>query len=162
MKAIDPPITQELLRERYLYDAENGGFVRRSVTHGHFVGSRVGAKRKDGYIYTVFLEHRCAVHRLVWMYFHGEWPKSQLDHINRDRADNRIENLREASQSLNNVNRAIDSKNNATGFYGVNEHRGKYQSRLRWNGKRHYLGTFSTPEEAHAAYMEAKLAIHPS
>ena len=71
-----------------------------------------------GYRKTIFNGRRVPVHHLVWFKHYGEWPSGELDHINRDRQDNRIENLRLASRMDNNCNRAT-FKNNRSGEKNV-------------------------------------------
>lgn len=84
----------------------------------------------------------------------GEWPADMIDHKNRDRTDNRWENLREATRSQNNANRRASSTH---GFKGAtfNRRQGRWMAQTKVNGKRVYLGYYDTPEEAHAAYVAA-------
>lgn len=96
------------------------------------------------------------MHRLVWLYVHGHMPQ-QIDHINGDRSDNRLCNLREATQSLNNANSARRS-NNTSGSKGVcwNSKRNCWQAHIKPPGqKRVYLGRFDKFEDAAAAYERA-------
>ncbi len=95
-------------------------------------------------------------HRLIWLYHYGEWPKDQIDHINKDTLDNHIENLRIATQSQNSQNLKTPS-HNLSGLKGAHyqNQNGKYRSRIVVNGKRYHLGCFDTPEEAHKAYCKA-------
>lgn len=96
-------------------------------------------------------------HRLAWLYVHGEMPTGSLDHINRDKADSRIANLRIATGSENQGNRGFN-KNNSTGYRGVVFHRrlGKYQASIRVGFKPKHLGTFNTAVEAGAAAARAR------
>lgn len=95
-------------------------------------------------------------HRLVWLWHHGAWPTDHLDHINQNRLDNRIENLRLASESNNQANTRI-RRNNTTGFRGVDriKRSGRYRASICVRGIKACLGLFKTPEEASAAYNEA-------
>lgn len=103
-----------------------------------------------------------AVHRLVWLYHHGAFPKAGLDHINRDPLDNRIENLRECDQSENSQNRRL-AKDNTSGHIGVSKHKmtGKWQANICIRQKQYYLGLFESFELAVNAYNEAKATLHP-
>lgn len=83
----------------------------------------------------------------------------EVDHINRDKLDNRRENLRLCTRLQNNRNRS-KFKNNKTGYKGVYKKRSKYQSTIRIEGKTYYLGTFNTIEEAHAVYTEKARQVH--
>ena len=98
-------------------------------------------------------------HRLVWFLENGYLP-GQIDHINGNRSDNRIENLRPATNRQNAYNKAAPKKKSALPR-GVGTLRsGKYQARIRDNGEHVYLGTFNTPEEAEEAYIAHAKAIH--
>lgn len=98
---------------------------------------------------------RLGAHRAAWALTHGEYPSDQLDHVSRDRTDNRLANLRSASQTENNWNAASKPRENGLPR-GVTKN-GKYRFAAGiWNAKKYtYLGTFDTPEEASAAWQEA-------
>jgi hypothetical protein len=92
----------------------------------------------------------------------GDWPADQLDHINGDKLDNRIANLREVSNQENTQNYRKAKRNSKTGYLGVcHEPRGNsYVAYLRIDGRTRNLGTYQTPKEAHAAYLSAKRQHH--
>ena len=114
---------------------------------------RAGGDRPSRY-WHIEVKRRCyKAHRLAWLHYHGEWPDGQIDHINGDTLDNRIANLRVASQSENQGNRC--AQRSATGLKGVSKNGNKFAASIRKDGKARYLGLFDTPEEAHAAYMKA-------
>jgi hypothetical protein len=92
------------------------------------------------------------VHRLVWFLAYGEWP-AMLDHIDRDTTNNALSNLREATPQQNQANRRSQNRNGLKGICAI--HTGKFRSSIKVSGRTIGLGTFSTAEEAHAAYMEA-------
>jgi hypothetical protein len=101
-------------------------------------------------------------HRVVWATVHGLWPDAHIDHINGDKADNRLVNLRAATQQQNNRNTG-KRKDNASGFKGVCFHlrSKKWMASISIGGsKSTYLGLFDTPEEAHAAYCSAAQKHH--
>lgn len=95
-------ITQKRLHE--LFDYDNGLLIRKGNIKGRLSGSVLGTLRPRGYMVGVVDNEMYRVHHLVWMYHHGEFVK-ELDHINRIKNDNRIENLRPCnhSQNLGNV-----------------------------------------------------------
>ena len=100
-----------------------------------------------GYLVGGVLRRLHSAHRVAWAIHYGEWPKQDLDHINRDRADNRIVNLREASVSLNGHNKTMK---NSSPYTGVNYYKptGKWTARISKDRKTYCLGTFSCPREA--------------
>lgn len=89
-------------------------------------------------------------HRLVWFYVHGEWPPGQIDHINHERRDNRIDNLRLVDNCENHKNRPMQ-KNNTTGHVGVSIHRGAFVAKITVLGKQIHLGRFKLLCDAVAA-----------
>lgn len=143
---------KELLR----YD-ENLGFIwvkiRGKVPH-KLIGSVAGGESGRGYLTISLLYHRFAVHRLVWLWHHGEWPSGMIDHVNGDKKDNRIENLRIASSVQNAWNSA---RSESGGVKGVSKTpSGKFNARIQpLEGEKIYLGTYDTEKEASAAYIGA-------
>ncbi|HDS1550738.1 TPA: HNH endonuclease [Stenotrophomonas maltophilia] len=98
-------------------------------------------------------------HRIVWLLTHGTWPKDQIDHINGVRTDNRPENLRQAS-ALDNQQNLKTRVDNTSGYPGVRRSLSRWSALIAHGGKRHYLGNYDTPEQAYAAYLEAKSRLH--
>ena len=98
-------------------------------------------------------------HRVIWKMTTGRFP-DQLDHINGDRTDNRLVNLREATPTLNSSNRGIRI-DNKSGVIGVAWNAGRkcWQASIRMNGKQRHLGLFETKEQAKAARKTAELAL---
>lgn len=101
-------------------------------------------------------------HRLAWLYITGQWPIDQIDHINGIRSDNRFCNLREIDLTGNSHQRNKPPKNNKSGFIGVYLTRsGKFRAQIGYLRTNIAIGVFDTPEQAHAAYLEAKKKYHP-
>ncbi len=94
-------------------------------------------------------------HRLAWLYMTGDWPSGQVDHKDRNPLNNKLDNLRIATQSLNNANAKLRS-DSTSGLKGVTFHKGaqKWCAQLTWRGKHIYLGLFQSKEAAHSAYWE--------
>ena len=88
-------------------------------------------------------------HRVAWAIFHGEWPKGEIDHIDGDRSNNRISNLRDTSRAENGRNLRMRSSN-TSGYVGVTKEHGckSWRAQVVLNGQCFYVGAFPTPEEA--------------
>ena len=97
-------------------------------------------------------------HRLAWLYVHGEWPNGQIDHIDGNKANNAIANLRIATPAQNSARRRTTRK--FAPSRGVMPHGVGFVARIHHAGKRHYLGYFSTAEAAKAAYEAKAKEIH--
>ena len=126
-------------------------------------GDIAGAINKCGYRHIKIDGHVYYAHRLAWLHFHGRWPDDMIDHINGDRADNRICNLREATNSQNMQNTGKPSTNKS-GHKGVcwDKCRQKWAVEIRINGYKIHLGRFYTIENALAHYAQANARYHGS
>lgn len=100
---------------------------------------------------------RAMAHRLAWLYVHGEWPDGQIDHINQDKDDNRIANLRVVSNKQNAENITMFSSN-TSGRRGVRWHpkTGRWVAEIKHHKRNQHLGTFGTIVDAVAARMRAE------
>lgn len=160
-------LTVEILKSLLSYDQRSGHFtwVNPPSPSKVKVGQRAGCASTDRYRCITINRKIHKEHRLVWLYMTGEWP-SQIDHINRDRGDNRFCNLRLATYSQNMANRGAHNK---YGFKGVSPNprckTNPWRSSIetREGGKRKFtsLGVYKTKEEAHSAYLSALREIHP-
>ncbi len=141
-------ITQERLKELFDY-REDGEFIRKVNKGPAKAGSVAGDIDLLGYGRINVDGKRCKTHRLVWMWHHGYFPENYLDHINRKSADNRIENLREVSQSCN-MRNVGNRSTNTSGAKGIcwSKTSGKWQAQMMVNGKTIYLGTYDSFKEA--------------
>jgi hypothetical protein len=143
------------------YDKESGEFYWATPRPKIRVGQKAGYTGGKGYRYIEINARQYAAHRLAWAYVNGYWPKDQIDHINRNKSDNRISNLREAT---NGQNRANSKTSNKHGLKGVKELKwmknNRYQAQITFNKKVIYLGCFKTPEEAHKRYCEEAKKLH--
>lgn len=128
---------------------------------GHLT-KRVGYVHPSGHRYVMVDNEVYSEHRLVWFYNHGKWPEHDIDHINGDPSDNRIENLRDVPAAINMQNERKPRKNNTSGFLGVHFKKKlqKYGAGITVRRKRVHLGYFDTPQEAYAAYVTAKRKLH--
>lgn len=152
-------VSLERLRSLLDFDPETGVFkwkvARCNVKAGDVAGS---VSLHNGYIELRIDRKLYLGHRLAWLYVHGTWPESQIDHRNKVRSDNRIKNLRPASRCQNAQNTKTPITN-TSGYRGVSWHNqsGKWQVTLIANKRRKFLGLFADKEEGAIAYNnEAK------
>jgi len=158
-KLADMPV--ELLRAAVNYDASSGVFTRLTASPGHRVGEEMGWVNRNGYCRTRIGNQTYSLHRMAWAYVYGRWPADQIDHINGDRSDNRIENLREANAYENGQN-LKKKKHNKSGFIGVTWHKKQkmWCAQIMYMRHQNHLGFFDSPEAASKAYLEAKSKLH--
>ena len=139
------------LNELYVYD--DGLLLNKKTGHIYCNLDR------DGYVRVRIMGKEYRAHRLIWEMFRGEIPTETLvDHIDGDRLNNRIENLRLATRQQNNANSIGRSKIGLP--KGVTVSNSKYRARLTYNGKTLCLGTYATIEEAKAAYDIKARELH--
>jgi hypothetical protein len=155
------PLCLNRLKALLSYDPDSGHFFWRESGGKRKIGVPAGCvdRQRGGYVLIGIDRSLHQAHRLAWLYMFGAFPCGHLDHINGDRGDNRIANLRECTRSQNQSNRARQS-NNTSGFKGVVLHQGKWMARVTYRGKTHYFSGFDTAQEAAAAYDIAAVKIH--
>ena len=158
-------ITQEILKTLVHYNPDTGIFTAIGPTRGGIVeGTILGSKDKKGYLLIMLLNKRYKAHRLAYLYMLGRFPHNLVDHKDRNKTNNKWNNIREASDSENQQNKIeAQSNNESSGLLGVSYSAklGRYRARIQINHVVHYLGLFKTAQEAHAKYLEAKLNLHP-
>jgi hypothetical protein len=153
-------LTQDLLSALFEYQPD--GRLLRTVTTNPRAKAHTysGCVNKAGYLRTRVLGKLYYNHHLVWFLHHGTWP-SALDHINGDKADNRLENLRICSpqQNMHNARKRSDS---GTGVKGVNWRaaKNKFRARIVVDRKEISLGHYDTLEEAQQAVTQARTKYH--
>lgn len=148
--------TASRVRDLLSYDESTGIFRWAVKKTGRAVGKEnAGATRPDGYIVINIDGRAFRAHRLAWLYVNGHWPEQTIDHINRDKSDNRIANLRLATKAENMANTENRSGKKITGVRFVT-HANKYMARLGVNGKTVFLGYFLKEEDAQSAYRNAR------
>jgi HNH endonuclease len=157
-------LTADRLRQLLSYDPETGIFRWRVQPNSRVpVGAVAGCVESSGYRRIRIDGRLYLAHRLAWLYVHGECPAGEIDHINGVKDDNRIVNLRPATDAQNRWN--IDRhKNNKSGFKGVARDSRRlarpWKAGITVNGRRIRLGQFRTAEEASAAYEAAAREHH--
>jgi hypothetical protein len=150
------------LREVLEYRPDTGEFFwRKRLSNRVKVGDRAGTKGANGYIYIRFDGYMLLAHRLAWLYVHKEYPSLAIDHINGERSDNRMLNLRLATISQNAMNGVLRNTNKS-GYRGVSWDKGKnkWVARIVKDRKQHVLGRFPTKEAAYDAYLSAAETLH--
>ena len=143
------------LLENLSYDPEIGLFIWiKRKARNIKIGDVAGYKTTKGYIDISFNGKLYKAHRLAWFYLYKKFPIKDLDHINRNPSDNRINNLREVSSAENAQNKDVRG-------YSFSKKSNKWRSAIVVNTKKVNLGCFVTEEEAHEAYIKAKRKYHP-
>lgn len=167
-------VTPELIRELLNYDPKTGLFTwkkrgvswfkdrggrytaewcQKSFNNKHGGKPAFTAETSKGYLTGGIMRRNFFAHRVAWAHFHGSWPKFTIDHINRDKGDNRIENLRDVSRVVNNHN--VERRKGE--YVGVAwwEPSRKWLARISKDGEFYYLGYYDTAIEA-ARVRDAK------
>ena len=151
-------ISQERLKELLSYNPETGEFIRRHTAGNSKSGSLAGTTRSDGYLAIKIDRKSYFSHRLAWLYCFGEFPLTEIDHINNKKTDNRLSNLRVADRYIKNQNILAAQKNSSTGVrcvYFLKKEK-KYRVHFMVNGKRHHVGYYKDKDKAELACLEAK------
>ena len=153
-------LTVDLLNHLFEYDKETGNLIWKIQQRGIRKGSIAGSVKSHGYLCVGINYKSYRAHRLVFLMHKGYLPKT-IDHINGDRLDNRIENLRAATVGQNQHNRKTNA-NNTSGYKGVSWNKGcnKWLSQIKLEGKRIHLGYFDNVEEAAEVMRKAREELH--
>ena len=160
-------INCEELKSLLHYDPDTGIFrwINRSGRYGRIpegtIAGGIGKHKSSGYVEINIHSYLDKSHRLAWLYMTGEWPKEQVDHINRVRHDNRWCNLRESNARENMKNKNLYTSN-TSGQAGVTWHKRvkMWQARISVDTKRMHLGYYDDKEEAAKVYLDAKAKLH--
>lgn len=154
-------LTQEYLNSILEYNKDTG-LLTNKVNRGPRArkGALVGTLNNVGYLQIKIYYKVYKVHRVIWALVNGYWPTECIDHIDGNRLNNSLANLREASKLENNRNR-LNNSNNTSGFKGVtyNYSRKKFIAQVHNKGNTIYLGGFTNAEEASKAYQAASKAL---
>lgn len=154
--------TQQRLKELFDYSPETGLFTRlKTVNANAIAGNIAGYKGVQDYIHISIDGSTCLAHRLAWIYVHGKLPEGIIDHINGIRNDNRILNLREATDAENKRN-ARTPLRNTSGVKGVSwaKREKKWQVHMKLDGKTYWFGYHRDLEVAKEVAKKARLSLH--
>lgn len=148
-------MTPEALKDAIKYDPITGIFTRRKN------GRQIGTLKKNGYIEISVGRNRQYAHRAAWAYIHGSWPAASIDHINRDRTDNRIANLRVATPAQNKLNTPpqVNNKSGHKGVFWFARTR-KWMTYIDVDHRRIHLGYFTDKNDAIATREAAALRYY--
>jgi hypothetical protein len=155
----------DYLRKALRFDPSTGQFIHLQTGSGHKTGKIAGTRMRQPGKWTTYVQIQLKgkaykAHRLAWLFSTGEWPTGCLDHIDGDGTNNRIANLRLATNSLNMANRRknVNSKSPYKGVRFVSKMKTRpWCARIQKDKRRVEVGYFSTAEEAFAAYQQAAL-----
>ncbi|OFC63056.1 HNH endonuclease [Candidatus Erwinia dacicola] len=155
-------LTQERLKELLHYDRDTGVFTRLKTRSSRAKEGEIAGWPSSGGYLRVCVDgkvHFC--HRLAWLYEHGEFPSAFMDHINGDRQDNRISNIRQVSLSQNGFNRKMQSTN-TSGIKGVSwcKEMKKWRAGIMHEGKHIHVGYFIEKIEAAEAIEKVRNELH--
>ena len=154
------PLTCDILRKFVDYNPDTGLLTwrlhaTRAAKVGKSLGTVVGKLPDKGYIVITLFGTTYQAHRLAWLHYYGQFPEKQIDHIDHDRTNNKLSNLRESSLHTNMKNKSL-YVTNTTGYSGVTPHGNSWLARIGVDGTKVLLGTFRTFDEAVAARKAAE------
>jgi len=152
-------LTKEFANE--LFDYSNGNLYWKKKTNTKtIIGSLAGTKHSKGYWHIAIHRKQYLAHRIIFLYHHGYLPEF-IDHIDGNKLNNKIENLREATKAQNLWNSKINS-NNKTGFKNVfwDKQRRKWKVIIKQNKLSHYVGCFDNLDEANQQATQKRLLVH--
>ena len=154
-------LAKNLMSVLFDYNEETGDLIWKLPSYlKQRKGEAVGFINEKGYKEVCLNHRRYRIHRLVYFMHYGDVPDI-LDHINNDRTDNRIENLRPADSSQNSYNRKLVGSNKS-GIKGVywSKHNNKWRGQIKVRGKKLHIGYFDTLEEAAVIMKPAREKLH--
>ena len=156
-KSADEILLNEV-KDRYIYDAKSGMLNWKSKRKGININSPVGGLNNTGYLFVKINYKQYLIHRIIWLLEKGSMPENNIDHINGNRLDNRISNLREADHRKNNGNQDIHRKGALVGAH-FNKAVGRWYAVISIKKRKVSLGRCETSQQAHQRYMACANAL---
>ena len=154
-------LTYDRLRELLAYNPKTGKFFRRMSRGPTKAGHEAGCTQPNGYVQIRIDRNLYYAHRLAWLYTHGYMPENDLDHIDRDPGNNRIENLREVSHACN-LRNCGNRTHNTSGVNGIGWKKsiGKWIAQISANQRNFYLGCYDDFDDAVCARLAAEQCLN--
>jgi len=154
-------IEKELI-QMLRYQPEDGLFFWTENASKAVKNKLAGTIHPAGYIIIGYKGKYYKAHRLAWLYVYGKFPDNMIDHINGIRSDNRIENLRDVDNTINQHNQKTAHVNSKSGLLGVswNVKNKAWKAQIKHRGEVIYLGLYKTAQLAHEAYLTSKRKLH--
>ena len=153
-------MNKEIIEKYFYYCYESGNFIWKVNRGNGRKNSPAGNLRSDGYLRIQLFGKNYYAHVLVWVYFYGKFSDFDIDHIDGNRANNKIQNLREATRNQNCQNQKKQNKNKKIKL-GVTLKDNKYfVARIRKDGVLYNIGSYKTEDDAYKAYLKKKREIH--
>jgi len=147
---------ERLIIENLEYQKETGKLFWKKTRGDGYKGSEAGYLRTDGYIVICIAKTLVRAHRVAWFLHYGKWPENEIDHIDGNPANNKIENLRDVLHRANLTNMKLHREGRLVGtIFNKKSIKNPWGARIKINGRRVYLGHFPTEQEAHQAYIKA-------
>lgn len=143
------------LKQMLRYEPDTGLLFWTDVAHKSVRGKQAGTFNR-GYVVVMYKSKFYKAHRLAWLLTYGSWPKEMIDHIDGDPSNNKLNNLRDVNNHVNQCNRHKARADSKSGLMGASPYRNKWRSQIKRNGIIKYLGIFNTAQEAHEAYKKEK------
>lgn len=155
-------MTQNELKKLLHYDQSTGIFTWLQSRGRVKAGSIAGSKQKHGHLAVKIDGKNYHLHRLAWLYAYGKFPNNMIDHINGIAYDNRIDNLRDVTNAVNQHNQKNAHVNSKSRLIGAswNKQNKAWKAQITHHGKVIYLGLYETAQFAHEAYLKAKRQLH--
>lgn len=138
-----------MLKDKFEYDRRGFLVWKAGINKGKYAGGIKG----NGYHYVSVGQTRYLTHRVIWFLHYGYWPEL-IDHIDQNKLNNKIENLRESNKSAN-------GRNRKTPGVGINQRGNKWRARVSFNMKTIELGSFNTKQDALNAVALKKQELYP-
>ena len=154
-------LTQQKLKQYLNYDPLTGVFIYKVKPCRKIRAGSVAGSLSHGYIHIMISGKNYKAHRLAWLYVYGYFPEHDIDHIDRDPSNNKIDNLRHATHQCNIRNIGLQC-NNTSGIKGVHWHKqhDKWHAQIMVNNKNHYLGLFTDFTEAVCTRLAAEQCLN--